>query len=333
MSSHARSRSARAAIIRARWHFLAEASALLDQSLDYQETIRSVVDLVVPRMADFAAIALFADDGSLKWGYSSHADPAKASVADQMRSYEPQLTIDGNPTERVLRTGETQVVKVVDDAFLRSVARDDPHLSLLRQLDPTSLMYLRLTARDKVLGTLVLATDRTSGRTFTDRDVAIANEIARRVSLALDHALLFRAAEEAAKAREQVMAVVSHDLKNPLATIQMSASFLLEELVADDAANKPVRDQLNVIQRTARRMDRLIHDLLNVAAIEGGKLVVARSPMPVDTLVADAVDLLQPLAKAKHIALEVEVPPALPRVNADGERMLQVFSNLGGNAV
>jgi signal transduction histidine kinase len=243
------------------------------------------------------------------------------------------LTIAGNPTARVLRSGETQVIKVVDDAFLRSVARDETHLSLLRQLDPTSLVYLRLMARDRVLGSLVLATSRESDRRFTDRDVAIANEIGRRVSLAVNHALLFRAADQAAKAREQVMAVVSHDLKNPLATIQMAVSFLLEELVTDDAANKPLREQLSVIRRTAGRMDRLIHDLLNVAAIEGGKFAVRRSPMPVDTLVADAMELLRPLAMAKHIRLELDLAPALPSVDADRERLLQVFSNLGGNAV
>jgi len=333
MTSHARTTSERAAIIRGRWRFLAEASALLDRSLEYQETIRNVVELAVPRMADFAAIALFADDGSLRWGHSSHADPAKKALADRMREYQPQLTIDANPTAAALRTGETQVIKAVDDAFLHTVARDETHLSLLRQLDPTSLIYMRLAAREKILGSLVLATTRDSGRRFTDRDVAIANEIGRRVSLAVDHALLFRAAEQASKAREQVMAVVSHDLKNPVSTIQMSVSFLLEELVADDAAQEPVRKQLEVIRRTARRMDRLIHDLLNVAAMEGGKFAVSRAPMPVEELVADAVDLLHPLADAKHIALDAELAPALPPVNADRERLLQVFSNLGGNAV
>jgi signal transduction histidine kinase len=333
MTSHARGASERGAIIRGRWQFLAEASALLDRSLDYQETIKNVMELVVPRMADIANIALLADDGSLQWGYSSHADPEKRALIDQMRSYPPQLTIAGNPIARALRSGETHVIKVVDDTFLRSVARDETHLSLLRRLDPTSVMYLRLAARDQILGSLALATGRESGRRFTDRDVAIANDIARRVSRAVDHARLFRAAEEAARAREQVMAVVSHDLKNPLATIQLAASFLLEELVVDDAAHEPVRKQLNAISRSAGRMDRLIHDLLNVASIEAGQFAVTRTPTPVEELVADVVELLRPLALAKRIVLETDLAPALPPIDADRERLLQVFSNLGGNAV
>src|SRR6266568_6780484 len=71
----------RAAISRARWRFLAEASTLLDRSLDYKETLANVVHLVVPSMADYAGITLLGDDGSLTWGYSAHRDPAKESLA------------------------------------------------------------------------------------------------------------------------------------------------------------------------------------------------------------------------------------------------------------
>jgi signal transduction histidine kinase len=80
-------------------------------------------------------------------------------------------------------------------------------------------------------------------------------------------------------------------------------------------------------------MYRLIHDLLDVAAIEARRLVVARSSLAVDVLVADALELLRPLAAVKHISLVTTLSPALPPVTADRERVLQVFSNLGGNAL
>lgn len=323
----------RGAISRARWQFLAEASTTLDRSLDYKETLTNVVQLVVPRMADYAAIALLGEDGSLNWGYSAHADPAKADLAAELRTYQPQLNLENNPHARMLRSGETQFVKVVDDAFLRTIAHEDRHLAILRYLEPTSIIYLRLAARDRVLGSLVMATSRDSGRRYTDRDVAIANEVARRVSLAVDHALLFRAAQEAARAREQMMAVVSHDLRNPLATIQMAVSFLLEELVPNDAAHERERKQLLAVHRSADRMYRLIQDLLNVAAIEAGQLAVTRTALRVDVIATDALELLRPLAAAKRITLETELSPALPPVAADRERVLQVFSNLGGNAI
>ena len=306
---------------------------MLDRSLDYKETLANVVHLVVPRIADMAGIALLGDDGRLTWGYSAHRDPAKQAIIEQMHVYQPEMTLDSNPTAKAVRSGQTQVIEVVDETSLQSIAPDPTHRALLRQLAPTSIIFLRLGARDRVLGSLVLATTRESGRRYTDRDVAIANEVGRRVALAVDNALLYRAAEQAARAREQIVAVVSHDLKNPLATIQMGVSFLLEDLVPDEAAHRTERDQLRAIHRSAERMYRLIHDLLDVAAIEAGQLVVSRSPVSVDILVADALELLRPLAAAKHIAVTTQLSPALPPVSADRERMLQVFSNLGGNAV
>jgi signal transduction histidine kinase len=323
----------RAAIIGPRWRFLAETSGLLDRSLDYQETLANVVRLVVPRIADYAVIALLADDGSLTWGYSAHCDPAKEPLVGRLRAYQPHLTAENHPTAEALRSGKTQVVDVVDDAFLRSVARDDTHLALLRRLAPTSLIIVPLSARGTVLGSLLLATTVDSDRRYTDRDVAIANEVGRRAALAVDHAILYRAAEQAARMREEMVAVVSHDLKNPLATIQMAVSLLLEDLVPDDTAHQLARQQLDAIHRTAERMYRLVHDLLDVAAIEAGQLPVTKSPLSADALVTDALELLRPLAAAKGIALVGDVPPGLPTVAADRERVLQVFSNLGGNAV
>ena len=127
--------------------------------------------------------------------------------------------------------------------------------------------------------------------------------------------------------------MVSHDLKNPVATIQMAVSFLLEEIVPNDAAHELERKQLNAIHRSAQRMYRLIHDLLDVAAIEARQLKVTLSPLAVDVLIADALELLGPLAAAKRIAIVTAASAALPPVSADRDRVLQVFSNLGGNAL
>ena len=317
----------------ARWRFLAQAGAILDRSLEYKETLTNVVRLVVPRIADYAAVSLLADDGTLTWAYSAHCDPTKDALVGRLQAYQPQLSVENDPTAEALRSGETQVIEVVDDASLRSVARDGTHLSLLRQLAPTSVIILRLAARDRVLGSLLLATTRDSERRYTDRDVAIANEVGRRAALAVERAILFRAAEQAGRARQEVVAVVSHDLKNPLTTIQLAVSFLLEELVPDDPAHQREREQLRAIHRSAERMHRLIHDLLDVAEIEAGQLTVTRSSLAIEVLVTDALELLRPLAAAKRISLVTMLPPALPPVAADRERVLQVFSNLGGNAL
>jgi signal transduction histidine kinase len=284
-------------------------------------------------MADFAIIALLAEDGALTWEYSAHCDPGKEALVGSLSAYWPRPITGNHPMAEVLRTGETKAVYAVDEDLLRSIAVDGTHLTILRNVSATSIIAVPLAARGRNLGALLLATTHDSDRRYSDRDVAIANEIGRRAALAVDHALLFRAAEQAAHAREEMVAVVSHDLKNPLATIQMAVDFLLEDLIPDDDAHQVARQQLHAVHRSAERMYQLVHDLLDVAAIEAGQLPVSRSTLAADALVEDAVELLRPLAAAKHIALVADVSPTLPAVVADRERVLQVFSNLGGNAV
>jgi len=321
------------AIAGSRWQFLAEASELLDGSLDYQQTLANVVTLAVPRIADYAIIALLTEEGSLSWGWSAHRDPACDSVVADLRPYVPDLTTNAHPWAAAINSGQTQVIEVVNDEYLRSIARDDTHLALLRDLAPTSFIIIPLAARGRVLGSLLFATNSASGRRYNGHDGAIATELGRRISLAVDNATLYRAAEQAARTREDMVAVVSHDLKNPLAIIQMAVGFLKEEIVPADDDHALERKQLDVIQSSADRMYRLIHELLDTASIEAGHARLNRSSATAYELVIDAIELLRPLAAQKRIELCADAPPGLPSVFADRERVLQVFSNIGGNAI
>lgn len=142
-----------------------------------------------------------------------------------------------------------------------------------------------------------------------------------------------RSAEEALKravrAREEVVAVVSHDLRNPLGTISAGAELLLDL----DLPPEREREHLSGIRRAAERMNRMIRDLLDVSRIEAGGLSVDARPIPVSRLVDDAEEMARPLAREASLRLETKVEYDLPRVRADRDRILQVFSNLAGNAV
>ena len=314
------------------WRFLAEASELLDASLEYQETLANVVRLAVPRIADYAIITLREEDGSLHWGGAAHRDPAKASLVDRLQAYVPPAGAR-HPSADVARSGKPQVVSIVDDDYLRSVAQDETHFELLRQLEPTSYVVLPLEARGRALGSLLFATARDSGRHYRDRNVALAKELGKRISLAVDNALLYRTAEQTARMRQEMVQVVSHDLKNPVSTIQLAVGFLLDDVVPDDHEHEDERRQLEVIRRSAGRMNRLIHDLLDVAAIEAGQFRIAPTLTAPESLVDDAIEVLRPLAAETGINLVVDVAPGLPSVKVDRDRMLQVFSNIGGNAI
>jgi signal transduction histidine kinase len=139
----------------------------------------------------------------------------------------------------------------------------------------------------------------------------------------------YEQAQEAVAAREEVLKIVSHDLRNPLSTIAMSASLMLDEELTPEVRKK----QLQTIKRAGERMNRMIQDLLEVAKLEAGRLALRTRPTDVGAIVAEAFDTLSPIAAAKSIKLETKVAAALPLVDADAGRVQQVLSNLVGNAV
>ena len=136
-------------------------------------------------------------------------------------------------------------------------------------------------------------------------------------------------AEAATRARDEVLATVSHDLKNPLGTIYTSASLLLEMPLPPDAQ----RRQIEIIRRTAGRMDRLIMDLLDVSRMEAGRFSVDPTPESLRSIIAESRELLDPIANAKTISLHTDLPDVDTTVHADRDRVIQVMSNLIGNAV
>jgi signal transduction histidine kinase len=140
---------------------------------------------------------------------------------------------------------------------------------------------------------------------------------------------LYGEAERAILAREETLSMVAHDLRNPLSTIMMGASSLLTMPASDDQRTK----QLTIIKRASDRMNRLIQDLLSISRIEAGRLTVEARQTDVATLVSEAMDMLRPLAAERSCRLESEIARDLPRVYADSARVLQVLSNLVGNAI
>lgn len=139
-------------------------------------------------------------------------------------------------------------------------------------------------------------------------------------------------ADAAVQLRDEMLSLVSHDLRNPLGTIVMSSSFLLD-ILPDDEQRKVERKQLEIIRRAAESMSRIIQDLLDIARIESGRLVVERVPTPVRPVIKDAVTMLRPLAEEAGITLRSSVSEDVPLICADRDRLLQILSNLVGNAI
>ncbi|MEO8946391.1 MAG: HAMP domain-containing sensor histidine kinase, partial [Gemmatimonadaceae bacterium] len=162
-------------------------------------------------------------------------------------------------------------------------------------------------------------------------DGVVLDQLARLVGGALENVRLYRAAQRAAQARDDVLAIVSHDLRNPLHTIVLSASYLAEVFLGD--LPEVALQQTQVIKRAVDRANSLIRDLLDVSSIEAGGFAVETRPVSPETLINDAREEMSPAASAANVSLVCRADEDLPDVMADRERLQQVFSNLIGNAI
>ncbi|HEX8271802.1 MAG TPA: ATP-binding protein [Longimicrobiaceae bacterium] len=321
---------AEAEAARRRAEFLAEASRVLGASIDHRVTLASLARLAVPELADCCIVDLLRDGGSTLRVGIAHVDPAMEALLCRPGSFDLDVLTPAHPVLRALRDAEPSLVEEVTPEMIDEAVLEGPRRDLLHRLAPRSVVVVPLQAGDDTIGALTLIVSE-SGRRYGEADLELALELARRASLAVENARLFRQAREAVQARDEVLSVVAHDLRNPVGTVIMAANLVLDEIPAGERAFD--RKYLGIIRRSAERMDRLIQDLLEVKRLETGKLVLERRPDDLGRVLSESVEMLRPMAAAATLRLEEEVPPGLPRVLVDGLRVQQVLSNLVGNAL
>jgi signal transduction histidine kinase len=196
-------------------------------------------------------------------------------------------------------------------------------------LDPKSIIAVPLLVQGKLLGMMALVSS-TSSRVYGPADLRLAEEFAERAALSIESARLYRVAQQAIQARDGVLGIVAHDLRNPLSVISMQAALLRRRGAEPDRRS---RTSAEMIERSVARMDRLIQDLLDVTRIEAGQLSIERKRVPAVQVVVDVLESQKLLASAASLDLQIEVPPKLPDLWADRDRVMQVFENLVGNAL
>lgn len=327
-----RERQARAAAEAAerRARFLAEVGSTLNLAPGRASTLESVARRAIPLIADCCVINEVVD-GRFVAASVAHRDAAQEQRLREMRERYPPVENPNSAVARVLRTGEAELQPELTPAHLERLAVDAEHLGMLRALRLASALILPLNVRGQTIGVMTLMMTAESGRRFTDRDRAWAQEAAARIALSIDHAHLFDEAQRASRAREKVIAVVSHDLRNPLATILLNATTILE--IGSTAVDEWMREGLQSIVLSAEQINHLVLDLIDITRLEAGSIAIDRQPQPAAALVEDALLMLQPLAREASVRLHGEAMAGLPRVLASRDRIRQVFSNVVGNAL
>lgn len=292
--------------------FRASLAEVLSSALDEEAMLAAVARLVVPRLGDRALADLVGGNGIVQ------------RLAGGLEEWRIPLTA-------ALRSGEITIVPELTPAALAGLAPGADARGAIREAGIVSVAVLPLRGRGRLLGLLTLAATA-ADRRYRREDAAFLTDVAQLIALGLDNARLYQQARQAGRARDDTLAVVSHDLRNGLNTVLTAAGLLLRSLPPDGEGRRD-RKHVEAIRRSAERMNRLIGDMLDVASIEAGRLFVDPQQTAVRPLVKEAVDDAHTLAAEKALSLEYTVSGAADAVICDRERVLQVLGYLIDNAL
>ena len=307
--------------------FLADASAALAELTDYESTLQKVASLAVPSFADWCAVDMQEADGSLRRVAVTAIDPTKLQLGHEVGRRYPLSSSESYGVMKVLRTGQPDWVAEIPDSLLVELARDEEHLRVLRELGLKSYICVPLKSRTKVLGTLTFVTAE-SGRIYNRDDLRAAEDLAARAVISIENASLLATLKESDRRKDEFLAMLAHELRNPLAPIRNAVQIL--------RLKGPFLPELqwarDVIDRQVQQMTRLVDDLLDVSRITRGKIELRKERIELVTVVKSAVEASRPLIEKQGHELTVLIPPEPIHLEADLTRLSQVLLNLLDNA-
>ncbi len=306
--------------------FLVRVAALLGEGLEIEEKMQRLVEAIAPERVDHASFWTVQAEIGARRIASSPRGVARTLSEDALQD---SGAAENHPITRVLELERTLLIE-----DLSSWRLPDPELQVVKKLGLQRVLLIPIRRRSRVVAVLSVATR--AARELDEIDVGLYEAVAQQTALALDNGRLYReterlrrAAEEATQAKDQFLARVSHDLRNPMGSILGWATLL--RMRQDDPIY--VAKGLDVIERNAKAQTQLIEDLLDISRISTGKLKLELCPLPVAGSVETALDAARLGAMQKGVELEVEIDPEVGIISADPERFRQVVWNLASNAV
>jgi predicted ATPase/signal transduction histidine kinase len=328
----AKERTARASAEAAerRSAFLAEAGALLSESLDDEETLARLGRLCVRSLSDWCSIDVV-EGRAIRRVVVEHADPEKKALLRELQRRYPPRWGSGHPAATVLRTGRSMLLPELSVEQLRAMCEDEAHLRLLLALGTTSALAVPLVARGQTLGVLTISSGA-SGRRYGRADLELAEEVARRAAIAIDNARLYRASQEAVRVREEFLSVASHELNTPVTSLTLDLQSMQRAMQAGRSPEpQAMRRMFERALRQGARLTRLNRDLLDVSRIQTARLPLDLVDVDLRALVREVVKKLD--HELSHAGSSISIHDGGSVVGRwDRSRIDQILTNLLCNA-
>ena len=290
-----------------RLSFLTHAKSVIGRSLDLQETLHDILQVIVPRLAGRALLAQKHDQIDQWQVFDAQLQDGSVSIV--CRSSLAELPLPWRQTI-------DQVVSDSEGGVRGHTPQDEPQT-----------VVLALHGRQRVIGVLLL-TDPAADQDWTGPDLTMAEALASRCGIAIDNALLHAEVREADRQKNEFLSMLAHELRNPLAPIRSA----VDVLRLRGQGQPDVAWARDIIDRQVMHLVRLVDDLLDVSRITRGKIRLHCEPIAIQDIVAAAIETSRPLIEASGHRLQVSLPNERLDLNGDRTRLAQVLANLLNNA-
>lgn len=301
---------------------------VLTGPLDFEQWLSRLVQLPVPTVADWCAICLQQPGGGLHLTALAHGDSGKAARVLTALQRIPLREDSLVGPAYVLRTGQPELLEEVAGP-LEKIALSEEDQQVLRMLDLRSVLHVPLIGHHGAVGVLSLATS--APRRLGPEDLALAQELGRRLSLVLENARLFREMQEAVRLRDDFLTVAAHELRTPLTTLQLQLGTLAHR-ARKESSTPDFAERLERCQRQVRRLGTLVESLLDVSRLASGEMMLQLERFDLAELVAEVVERHAAEAQAARCLVRLEAAPGLFG-RWDRLRVDQAVSSLLSNAL
>lgn len=312
---------------------LSRITAILLSTLDYDMILEKIASVAIPEFADGCIIDILDEERIIRL-VSKHQDPEKEKYFQKLRDEFPPHINSPQPVSRVLRSGEPELLRNVDEAVMREHTINDRHFEILRSIGTRSHIATPMRIRGEFIG--VLNWHITSERKhFDEKDLETALEIAHRASIAIENARLYSLSKAAIREREDFISIASHELKTPLTSLnlQWEVAGRIREDSSERTLDREALDRLmSVSHRQLARLTRLVDDMLDISRMTKGSFSLRKTRSNLSEIIRDSLIKFQHQIQISETQINLSLNEKVFLL-CDPDRIEQVIANLISNAI